>query len=64
MAKLPDFNLGDPLKLLSHVLNDLVSFGPYLGTRNARKSIWASKASYSSLEYNQILSQNFGPLWR
>ena len=39
MAKLPDFNLGDPLKLLKLVLNDLVSFGPYLGTRNARKSI-------------------------
>ena len=27
MAKLPDFNKGDPLKLLNHVLNDLGSFG-------------------------------------
>jgi len=33
---------------------DLGSFGPNLGTRNARKSILASTASYSSLEYNQI----------
>jgi len=39
MDKLPDFNKGDPLKLFSHVLNVLGSFGPYLGTRNARKSI-------------------------
>jgi len=39
MAKLSDFNQGDPLKLLSHILNDLGSFGPNLGTRNARKSI-------------------------
>ena len=39
MAKLPGFNYGDPLKLLSHVLNDLGSFGHNLGTRNVRKSI-------------------------
>ena len=39
MAKLPDFNYGDPLKLLSHDFNDLRPFGPNLGTRNARKSI-------------------------
>jgi len=38
MAKLPGFNSGDPLKLLSHVLNHVGSFGPSLGTRNARKS--------------------------
>jgi len=39
MAKLPDFNEGVPLKLLRFVLNDLGSFGPYLGPRNARKLI-------------------------
>jgi len=42
------------MKLLSYVINDLESFGPYLGTRNARKSIKTFKASYSNLEYNQI----------
>jgi len=41
--------------------------GPSLGTRNARKSIQGSKASYSSREYNQSLSHYFGSLsgwWR
>ena len=33
-----------------------------LGTRNAKKLIWASTDSYSSLENNQTLSNNFGPL--
>ena len=33
-----------------------------LGTRNLRKSIKGSKDSDSSLEYNQTLSHNFGPL--
>jgi len=41
MAKLPSFNLGDPLKLLSHVLNDLgllaLTWAPEtLGSRSRR----------------------------
>jgi len=39
MAKLPEINQGNHLKLLSHMLNDLGSSGPNLGTRHARKSI-------------------------
>jgi len=48
-------------------LQDLGSFGHNFSTRNARKSIQASKDSYFSLEFKQTLSDNFGSLsgrWR
>ena len=54
---IPTNSLGNPYKIWG--LMALTWAPETLGSLS-----WPLKASYSSLESNQILSQNFGPLWR